>query len=164
VRNQRNKFVALIAAAGQASVEMGDRLKLLASEQEILAANLAAKAKLLTKVRRGECLCHCQLRMKGTGTLLLVASTWYSTVITTAVGTITCSAKALRLLASSVVCVLSCMCGLQARTACAASVKERDALYTELHSLGATFRAKHDKLQEQVGWLQGGRLALQRDW
>jgi hypothetical protein len=51
VRNQRNKFVALIAAAGQASVEMGDRLKLLASEQEILAANLAAKAKLLTKVR-----------------------------------------------------------------------------------------------------------------
>jgi hypothetical protein len=51
VRNQRNKFVALIAAASQASVEMGDRLKLLASEQEILAANLAAKAKLLTKVR-----------------------------------------------------------------------------------------------------------------
>jgi hypothetical protein len=50
VRNQRNKFVALIAAAGQASVEMGDRLKLLASEQEILATNLAAKAKLLTKV------------------------------------------------------------------------------------------------------------------
>jgi hypothetical protein len=40
---------------------------------------------------------------------------------------------------------------VQARTACAASVKERDALYTELHSLGATFRAKHDKLQEQVG-------------
>jgi hypothetical protein len=29
-------------------------------------------------------------------------------------------------------------------------VKERDALYTELHSLGTTFRAKHDKLQEQV--------------
>ncbi|WIA38855.1 hypothetical protein OEZ86_002132 [Tetradesmus obliquus] len=86
VRNQRNKFVALIAAAGQASVEMGDRLKLLASEQDILAANLAAKAKLLAK----------------------------------------------------------------ARTACSASVKERDALYTELHSLGATFRAKHDKLQEQM--------------
>ncbi|KAF6250573.1 hypothetical protein COO60DRAFT_1681477 [Scenedesmus sp. NREL 46B-D3] len=65
---------------------MGDRLKLLASEQEILAANLTTKAKLLTK----------------------------------------------------------------ARTACSGSVKERDALHTELHSLGATFRAKHDKLQEQM--------------
>jgi hypothetical protein len=41
-------------------------------------------------------------------------------------------------------------CATQARTACSASVKERDALYCELHSLGATFRAKHDKLQEQV--------------
>lgn len=50
---------------------------------------------------------------------------------------------------------------MQARTACSASVKERDALYTELHSLGAMFRAKHDKLQEQVGrgrpgWVLGG--------
>jgi hypothetical protein len=60
VRNQRNKFVALIAAAGQASVEMGDRLKLLASEQDILAANLAAKAKLLTKVQdQGAAACCC---------------------------------------------------------------------------------------------------------
>lgn len=52
VRNQRNKFVALIAAAGQAAVEMADRLKVLASEQEILTANAAAKAKLLQKVCR----------------------------------------------------------------------------------------------------------------
>lgn len=40
---------------------------------------------------------------------------------------------------------------LQAKTVSAASMKERDALYTELHFLGAAFRAKHDKLQEQVG-------------
>lgn len=50
VRNQRNKFVALIAAAGEAAVEMADRLKLLASEQDILTGEVAAKAKLLTKV------------------------------------------------------------------------------------------------------------------
>lgn len=42
---------------------------------------------------------------------------------------------------------------MQARTACNSSVKERDALYTELHSLGTMFKAKHDKLQEQVGRL-----------
>jgi len=50
VRNQRNKFVALIAAANQASVEMSDRIKLLTSEQEILTLEAQAKAKLLAKV------------------------------------------------------------------------------------------------------------------
>jgi hypothetical protein len=50
VRNQRNKFVALIAAAKQASVEMADRIKLLTSEQEILTLEVANKAKLLAKV------------------------------------------------------------------------------------------------------------------
>lgn len=39
---------------------------------------------------------------------------------------------------------------LQARGATGASVKERDVLYSELHGLGATFRAKHEKLQEHV--------------
>lgn len=39
---------------------------------------------------------------------------------------------------------------VQARAATAGSVKERDALYSELHALGATFRAKHEKLQEHV--------------
>eukprot|EP00879_Flechtneria_rotunda_P024575 GHRR01026062.1.p1 GENE.GHRR01026062.1~~GHRR01026062.1.p1 ORF type:complete len:403 (+),score=167.21 GHRR01026062.1:1268-2476(+) len=85
VRNQRNKFVSLIAAAKQASVEMADRLKLLASEQDILTGEVAAKAKLLVK----------------------------------------------------------------AHGVCTVSVKERDALYSELHALGTTFRAKHVKLQEQ---------------
>eukprot|EP00775_Hariotina_reticulata_P013164 gene13164-13294_t len=51
VRNQRNKFVALIAAAKQASVEMADRIKLLTSEQEILTVEVANKAKLLAKAK-----------------------------------------------------------------------------------------------------------------
>lgn len=50
VRNQRNRFVALIASARQAATEMTDRLRLLSSEQEILAAEVATKAQLLDKV------------------------------------------------------------------------------------------------------------------
>lgn len=51
VRNQRNRFVALIATARQAAAEMTDRLQLLSSEQEILAAEVDGKANLLNKVR-----------------------------------------------------------------------------------------------------------------
>jgi hypothetical protein len=50
IRNQRNRFVALIATARQAATEMTDRLRLLSSEQEILTAEVATKAQLLDKV------------------------------------------------------------------------------------------------------------------
>lgn len=50
VRNQRNRFVALIATARQAGAEMTDRLRLLSSEQDILTAEVASKAQLLDKV------------------------------------------------------------------------------------------------------------------
>jgi hypothetical protein len=53
VRNQRNRFVALIASARQAATEMTDRLRLLSSEQDILAAEVATKAQLLDKVGGG---------------------------------------------------------------------------------------------------------------
>jgi len=52
-RNQRNRFVALIATARQAGAEMTDRLRLLSSEQEILTAEVASKAQLLDKVHNG---------------------------------------------------------------------------------------------------------------
>jgi hypothetical protein len=50
IRNQRNRFVALIATARQAATEMTDRMRLLSSEQEILTAEVATKAQLLDKV------------------------------------------------------------------------------------------------------------------
>ena len=55
VRNQRNRFVALIATARQAGTEMTDRLRLLSSEQEILTAEVASKAHLLEKVSTYMC-------------------------------------------------------------------------------------------------------------
>lgn len=50
VRNQSNRFVATIASARQAQAEVSDRLRLLASEREILSSEAAAKADLLAKV------------------------------------------------------------------------------------------------------------------
>lgn len=54
IRNQRNRFVALIATARQAATEMTDRLRLLSSEQEILTAEVATKAQLLDKVMQSD--------------------------------------------------------------------------------------------------------------
>jgi hypothetical protein len=53
VRNQRNKFAALIAAAGQARAEAADRLRLLAAEGGVLSGQAASKAGLLAKARGG---------------------------------------------------------------------------------------------------------------
>lgn len=53
VRNQRNKFVALIAASGQARTEMADRLRLVASEADILARDAGERAKLVARVSEG---------------------------------------------------------------------------------------------------------------
>ncbi len=50
VRNQRNKFVTLIASAGQAAAEMGDRLRLLGSESDVLAQDAADKTAALSRV------------------------------------------------------------------------------------------------------------------
>jgi hypothetical protein len=43
----------------------------------------------------------------------------------------------------------------QAHGARTVSVKERDGLMNELHSLAGSFRSKHDKLHEQVGHTVG---------
>lgn len=40
------------------------------------------------------------------------------------------------------------------------SVKERDALMNELHNLAGTFRARHDKLHEQVSLTQDGKPCI----
>jgi hypothetical protein len=39
---------------------------------------------------------------------------------------------------------------LQARSVRIVSIKERDTLLNELHSLAGAFRSKHDKLHEQA--------------
>lgn len=49
----------------------------------------------------------------------------------------------------SCACLPACL--PQAHSARTVSVKERDALMNELHSLAGSFRSKHDKLHEQVG-------------
>jgi len=40
---------------------------------------------------------------------------------------------------------------VQAKSVNTTAINERDILHSELHVLGIAFRAKHDKLQEQVG-------------
>ncbi|KAI8466714.1 MAG: coiled-coil flagellar protein, move backward only 2 [Monoraphidium minutum] len=81
VRSQRNKFVALIAATGQAHGEMAGRLRLAAAEAGVLQGDAAEKARLARQQRAG-------------------------------------------------------------------AAKERDALRSELHALGAQFRARHEAMEE----------------
>jgi hypothetical protein len=45
---------------------------------------------------------------------------------------------------------IACRLWSQARSVRTVSVKERDALMNELHSLAGTFRSRHDKLHEQA--------------
>ena len=51
MRNQRNRFMALISAAGQAQREMAERLRLRAAEHGVLQGEAADKARVLAKVR-----------------------------------------------------------------------------------------------------------------
>lgn len=51
VKNQRNKFVNLIQAAGQSTTEMRDKLKVLANELNILHSEVVNKDKLLGQSR-----------------------------------------------------------------------------------------------------------------
>eukprot|EP00899_Mesostigma_viride_P008456 jgi/Mesvir1/17611/Mv08838-RA.1 len=51
VKNQRNKFVNLIQAAAQSTAEMEEKLKIVASEMDILRLDVAHKDKLLAKAR-----------------------------------------------------------------------------------------------------------------
>jgi hypothetical protein len=139
VRNQRNRFVATIASARQAAAEMSNRLRLLASEQEVLTADVATKTALLDKV------CAC-----GHG-----RGRWCVTCQPAAVLPVALHRAAERTQrARGVSCDVACTRGLllppQARAARGASVKEKEHLLNELHSLAGSFRSKHDKLQEQV--------------
>ena len=49
VRNQRNKFVALIQASSQSIAEMKEKLKILSNEAEILRVEAVSKDRLLSK-------------------------------------------------------------------------------------------------------------------
>ena len=51
VRNQRNKFVALIQASSQSIAEMKEKLKILSNETEILRVEAVSKDRLLSKAR-----------------------------------------------------------------------------------------------------------------
>jgi hypothetical protein len=67
VRNQRNRFVALIAAAGQAREEMGDRQRMLAAEADVLQREASGKAAHVSKVRKGYTRAHLVLRELAAG-------------------------------------------------------------------------------------------------